>query len=118
IQSLKSKLRFEWSPKLIRDPIELAGLPEGDILPHPRQRSHKKGGAQDKTAVSDFFRLWPHGVVPYQFSAEFRENGGGIIPPVAGKDTMQKKGSMTCRRQTSLSFSLGLNTHNSMREKL
>lgn len=69
--ALKSQLLFEWSPGLVRDPIEMAGLPEGDILPNPNLQRIKQGGAQDKNAVSDYFRLWPGGVVPYQFSAEF-----------------------------------------------
>ncbi|XP_064080387.1 zinc metalloproteinase nas-23-like [Macrobrachium nipponense] len=69
--ALKNQLLFEWSPGLVRDPIEMAGLPEGDILPNPNLQRIKQGGAQDKNAVSDYFRLWPGGVVPYQFSAEF-----------------------------------------------
>ncbi|XP_068237298.1 chromo domain-containing protein cec-1-like [Palaemon carinicauda] len=73
MMALKSQLQFEWSPSLVRDPIEMAGLLEGDILPHPRAQGIKQGGAQDKNAVSDYFRLWPGGVVPYQFSAEFKE---------------------------------------------
>ncbi|XP_063607136.1 astacin-like metalloendopeptidase isoform X1 [Penaeus indicus] len=71
IRDLKRQLQFEWRPRLGRDPIELAGLPEGDVLPPPQVAITKKSGAQDKNAVSETMRLWPDGVVPYQFSSAF-----------------------------------------------
>nr|XP_027211548.1 tolloid-like protein 2 [Penaeus vannamei] len=71
IRELKRQLTFEWRPRLGRDPIELAGLPEGDILPNPQVAITKKSGAQDKNAVSETMRLWPDGVVPFQFSSAF-----------------------------------------------
>ncbi|KAK3859646.1 hypothetical protein Pcinc_034259 [Petrolisthes cinctipes] len=54
-----------------RDPLELSGLPEGDILPHPHRHPRQTGGIQEKVAVTETVRLWPKGVIPYEFSTEF-----------------------------------------------
>ncbi|XP_076060315.1 uncharacterized protein LOC143036641 isoform X2 [Oratosquilla oratoria] len=54
------------------DPIELAGLFEGDVLPDVgTPYNATEGGAQEKNTVVETSRLWPDGVVPYKFSAEF-----------------------------------------------
>ncbi|KAG7167584.1 Zinc metalloproteinase nas-7-like [Homarus americanus] len=72
ISNLKAQMRIKRRPYLRRDPIEMAGLLEGDILPAPTHtNSPNMKEAQEKNAVVDTGRLWPGGVVPYQFSPEF-----------------------------------------------
>ncbi|KAK8749331.1 hypothetical protein OTU49_015798, partial [Cherax quadricarinatus] len=62
----------DWMLMLGRDPIELAGLQEGDILPSPESSSwQNKEEAQEKISVTDMVRLWPKGEVYYEFSTEF-----------------------------------------------
>nr|XP_045607981.1 uncharacterized protein LOC123764355 [Procambarus clarkii]XP_045607983.1 uncharacterized protein LOC123764355 [Procambarus clarkii] len=65
-------MKIKWRFNFGRDPIELAGLPEGDILPPPdRSDALDQKEAQEKNAVIDRVRLWPGGVVYYEFSIEF-----------------------------------------------
>ncbi|XP_050728189.1 astacin-like metalloprotease toxin 2 [Eriocheir sinensis] len=61
----------DWRTRLFRrDPLELSGMEEGDIVPHPTS-GIKESGLQNKMAVRDDIKLWSGGKVPYEFSFEY-----------------------------------------------
>ncbi|XP_042237307.1 zinc metalloproteinase nas-4-like isoform X2 [Homarus americanus] len=68
------------------DPIELAGLFQGDImlhhgdilldLPHGAAKGHHRSG---RSALIDVHRRWPNGIIPYVISQTYGETERGTI---------------------------------------
>ncbi|XP_063866225.1 astacin-like isoform X3 [Scylla paramamosain] len=68
---LQETLNSDWGLRLRRDPLELSGMDEGDIVPPPSRGIVKKNGLENKIAVRDSIKLWDGAVVPYEFSMEY-----------------------------------------------
>lgn len=68
---LHATLNSDWGLRLRRDPLEVSGMDEGDIVPPPARGIVKKNGLENKIAVLDNIKLWDGAVVPYEFSMEY-----------------------------------------------
>ncbi|XP_064107762.1 zinc metalloproteinase nas-4-like [Macrobrachium nipponense] len=65
------------------DPIELAGLYEGDIALSNPQELHdmmdQAGPAKTRNAIIDMSKRWPNGVIPYVISSSYNSNERATI---------------------------------------
>ncbi|XP_050718047.1 zinc metalloproteinase nas-15-like isoform X2 [Eriocheir sinensis] len=73
----------DWDPTSTSDPIELAGLFQGDIiLPSVSEYFsviNPADAPQARNAIKDMTQRWPNGVIPYVISSSYNKQERGII---------------------------------------
>ena len=64
----------------VRDPIESAGLFEGDIDNVTMEDLRRmRSGDYTKNAIRELWKKWPGGTIPYQISSQFSSYERSVI---------------------------------------
>ncbi|CAL4058640.1 unnamed protein product, partial [Meganyctiphanes norvegica] len=71
---------FQQDPSIVQDPIEFAGLFEGDIIINtPADMPVFDSAGPVRNAIVDDYKQWPHGVIPYLISSSYTSHERGTI---------------------------------------
>ncbi|XP_063870239.1 zinc metalloproteinase nas-4-like isoform X1 [Scylla paramamosain] len=79
----KHMVHKDWDPSSKSDPIELAGLFQGDIILPNRDEYysliHPADAPQARNAIKTMTKRWPNGVIPYVISSSYNKKERAVI---------------------------------------